>query len=130
MGSNGVVTFDEICANASNAYTLSVGGVAQPIPYNGGTAPGGIGTTYYPRASIMGAYHDINPSLNAGGARRIEYSIVGSAPCRKFVVSYSSVPMFDCSDLICTQQIVLYESTGVVEVFFENKPVCAYRKRR
>ena len=126
IGSNGVLTFDEICANQSNAYTLTTGGNPQTIPYNGGTAPGGIGTTYYPRASIMGAYHDINPSLTAGGERRIEYSLVGTAPCRKLVVSYFSVPMFGtgCNTLICTQQIVLYESTGVVEVFFENKPVC------
>jgi gliding motility-associated-like protein len=128
VGSNGVITFDEICANASNAYTLTVGGLPQTIPYNGGTAPSGIATTYYPRASIMGAYHDIDPSTvsNPPPDRRIEYNVVGTAPCRKFVVSYFHVPMFGtgCNSLLCTQQIVLYESTGVVEVYFENKPVC------
>jgi gliding motility-associated-like protein len=129
VGSNGVMTFDEICANADNAYTLTnTGGTPQPIPYNVGTAPGGIATTYYPRASIMGAYHDIDPSTvsNPPPERRIEYNVIGTAPCRKFIVSYFHVPMFGtgCNNLLCTQQIVLYESTGVVEVYFENKPVC------
>src|SRR6476620_10275034 len=62
IGSNGVATFEALCANASNAYTLTVGGAPQPLPYAGGAAPSGIGTTYYPRTAIMGAYHDINPN--------------------------------------------------------------------
>ena len=56
VGSNAVVTFETLCANASNAYTLSVGGAAQPLPYAGGAGPTGIGTTYYPRTAIMGGF--------------------------------------------------------------------------
>lgn len=125
IGSNGVVTFDPICANQSNAYTLtSPGNLPQPLPYNVGAAPSGIGTTYYPRASIMGAYHDIDPSANPLPTRRIEYNIIGTAPCRKLVISYFDIRMFSCTNLICSQQIVLHESTGIVEIFLLNKPLC------
>jgi len=123
VGSNGVVTFETQCANQSNAFTLTVGGAPQPIPYNGGAGPSGIFTTYYPRASIMGAYHDINPNTSPA-SRRIEYNVFGTAPCRKLVVSYFDVSMFNCSSLICSQQIVMHESTGLIEVFFLNKPMC------
>jgi hypothetical protein len=64
VGSNGIITFEQLCANANNAYTLTVGGVPQPLPYNGGAGPTGIGTTYYPRTAIMGAYHDMDPSAS------------------------------------------------------------------
>lgn len=124
IGSNGVLTFEQLCANASNAYTLSVGGVPQPLPYAGGTGPSGIGTTYYPRTAIMGAYHDIDPSASPLPTRRIEYNVFGTAPCRKFVVSFFDIKMFSCTNLICSEQMVLHESTGIIDVFLLNKPLC------
>ncbi|HEX6334734.1 MAG TPA: hypothetical protein VFZ78_10945, partial [Flavisolibacter sp.] len=128
VGSNGVVTFDPALANTGNAWPLTVTVLPQPqaqpqpIPYAGGTA-GQTSPAYYPRASIMGAYHDIDPGI--GTSRRIEYSIVGASPCRKFVVSFFDVSMFSCTSMKCTQQIVLHETTGIVEVFLGNKPICA-----
>jgi gliding motility-associated-like protein len=137
IGSNGMITFDERCtAPANNAYTLTnASGNPQPIPYNVGTGPGGIGTTYYPPASIMGAYTDLDPRPEAtppisGTAspadRKIEWRTEGTAPCRRFVVSYFHIGVFAGSNACSlatptTFQIVIYESTGVVEVFFENK---------
>lgn len=124
LGSNGLITFETLCANQINAYTLTVGGFPQTIPYNAGTGPSNVTTTYYPRASIMGAYHDIYPILTAGGSRRIEYSIVGTAPCRKFVTSFFNVPMYSCNNDWASEQIVLHESTGIIDVFIGRKPVC------
>ncbi|MCX8020917.1 MAG: gliding motility-associated C-terminal domain-containing protein [Chitinophagaceae bacterium] len=124
VGSNGVITFEALCANANNAYTLTVGGQPQPIPYNGGAGPTGIATTYYPRTAIMGAYHDIDPSASPLPTRRIEYNVFGTAPCRKLVVSFLDIRMYSCTSLICSQQMVLHESTGIIEVFLVNKPVC------
>ncbi len=125
-GSNSLVTFETICANASNAYTLTVGGAPQPLPYAGGAGPTGIATTYYPRTAIMAAYQDIDPSATPLPTRRIEYNVFGTAPCRKFVISFVDVRMFgsSCSNLIHTSQIVLYESTGLIDVFLLNKPLC------
>ncbi|MFZ4771153.1 MAG: SprB repeat-containing protein, partial [Ferruginibacter sp.] len=126
VGSNGIATFETLCALASNAYTLTTGGFPQPLPYNSPAAPGGIGTTYYPRTAIMGAYHDIDPSANPLPTRRIEYKVFGTAPCRKFVISFLDVRMFgsSCGDSIATSQIVLHESTSLIEVFLLNKPIC------
>ena len=125
VGSNAVVTFETLCANASNAYTLSVGGAAQPLPYAGGAGPTGIGTTYYPRTAIMGAYQDIDPSVNILPLiPKIRYNVFGTAPCRKFVISFVDIRLFSCTGLVQTSQIVLHESTGLIEVFLLNKPIC------
>lgn len=124
VGSNGLVTFETICANASNAYTLTVGGLPQPLPYAGGAGPTGIANTYYPRTAIMGGYQDIDPSVNPLATRRIEYNVFGTAPCRKFVISFVDIRLFSCTNLIQTSQIVLHESTGLIEVFLKDKPMC------
>ena len=127
IGSNGIVSFDTSIKNKSNAYTLdNADGSPRTIPSNIGSAPTTISTTYYPRASIMGAYHDIYP--NSGSApptRKIEYRTEGVAPFRRFVISYFDVPMFSCTSLINSQQIVLHESSGIIDVHFKSKPLCS-----
>jgi gliding motility-associated-like protein len=126
IGSNGVVTFDAGEATGDNAWPLTTSGgtgTPVPIPYSGSTGTG-QGATDYPRASIMGPMHDIFPTNSANGTRKIEYSVVGTAPCRKFIVSYFNVPMFSCTSLLNTTQIVLHESTGIIDVFIQNKPSC------
>lgn len=129
VGSNGLITFDLSNAGQVNAWSLTTvpnGTIPQPIPYAGG-APNTTAETYYPRASIMGAYHDIFPLLTAGGQRKVEYYVTGTAPCRKFVVSFYSVPLYGsavCNSIYCSQQIVLHENTGIIDVHFGNKPVC------
>ncbi|HNH21963.1 MAG TPA: hypothetical protein PLY26_07450, partial [Ferruginibacter sp.] len=55
VGSNSILTFEALCAGQNNAYTLTAGGAPQPLPYNVGAGPTGIGTTYYPRTAIMAA---------------------------------------------------------------------------
>ena len=124
VGSNGMVTFEALCANQNNAYTLTVGGLPQPLPYAGGAGPSAISTTYYPRTAIMGVYQDIDPSQTPLPTRSIEYNVFGTAPCRKFVVSFVDIRMFSCTGLVQTTQIVMHESTGLIEVFSLNKPLC------
>lgn len=129
IGSNGLVTFDVSNAGLVNAWSLTTvpnGVIPQPVPYTGGS-PNTTSTTYYPRAAIMGAYHDIFPLLDAGGQRKIEYRTEGVTPCRKFVVSFYVVPLYGsavCNGRYCTQQIVLHESTGIIAVHLGDKPVC------
>ncbi len=129
IGSNGIITFDGSNANTINAWSLTTvpnGTIPQPIPYAGGNQNDNQ-STYYPRASIMGPYHDIYPLITAGGQRRIEYVVTGNAPCRKFIVSYFQVPMYGngpCNSMLCTQQMVLHESTGIIDVYIADKPVC------
>src|SRR5207342_455620 len=78
----------------------------------------------YPRATIMGPFHDIDPS-NATPqqpGRKMEYIIVGTAPCRKFVLNFYTIPYYVCAAQLVTQQIVLYEGTGIIDIFLKDKP--------
>lgn len=110
VGTNGLITFDATLANDYCEWQFSDQVPSPNLPGN----------------SIMGAYHDIDPSY--GG--NINYSILGSSPCRTFVVNFSDVPHFDCdcsflnSCKKTTQQIVIYETTNVIEVYVEQKETC------
>jgi len=120
VGSNGIVTFDETTALQNNAYPIT-----QTIPYAGGT-PNVISPAYYPPASIMGAYSDLDPrNADSPAGRKIEWRVEGSAPCRKFIASYYKVGTFGADACALanpnTFQMVIYESTGIIEVFIENK---------
>lgn len=110
IGANGQISFNTALANGSNPWSFSVG-----IPGANGTS--GNSTLN----SIMGPFHDIDPSV--GGT--IRWEIYGQAPCRYFVVSWENVPMFQCNSLIANQQIVLYETTYVIDVFVKDKPICS-----
>ncbi len=116
VGANGLITFDISEAGGTCAWaTTGAPNPTLPTP------------TLYTN-SIMGPYHDIDPSL--GGT--IKYQIIGTAPCRIFVVSYYQVPMFDDIFLIgscwgtteATHQIVLYETTNAIEVYIKDKEAC------
>ena len=105
VGSNGIISFDASSANAYCAWSYST-----PIP-----------SPTLDILSIMGPYHDIDPSV-CGSVRQ---GIYGIAPCRTFVVSFDNVCHFSCNSLQSRHQIVLYESTGIIEVYVESKPTCA-----
>jgi len=106
-GANGVITFD--LSNASGycpwAFTASC------------PSPSLI------KNAIFGPYHDIDPGV--GGA--IYQGVLGSYPCRTFVMNFNQVPMFSgsCNYMLATHQIVLYEATNVIEVYIQNAPLCA-----
>ncbi|MEW6468388.1 MAG: gliding motility-associated C-terminal domain-containing protein [Bacteroidota bacterium] len=106
IGSNGVISFD-----LSNAFGYNTWPIAAAVP---STTPTDL------LNCIMSPWHDIDPSI--GGA--IYYQTLGTAPCRMFVVSFSQVPMFSCNNLIDNQQIVLYETTNIIDIFIGNKPLC------
>ena len=116
VGSNGVVSFNTANANGFNSYNIT-----GPIP---SLAPADM------RNSIMGPWHDMDPT-NQGF---IYYNIIGTYPCRKFVVSWYQVPMFGDPNSVSTthcpnplfevQQIVLYETTNAIQVYIQQKDAC------
>lgn len=127
IGSNNIMTFDPTNANGANSWPLTTSGgsgTPVPIPYAGGTQNSAF-STYYPKASIMGPYYDIYPTTNGSGQRKIEWRVEGSAPQRRFIASYNSVPLFSCNTIYNTTQMVVYEGTGVVEIYVHDKPTCA-----
>jgi hypothetical protein len=104
VGSNGLMSFD---ASYADGYC--------PWAYTA-TCPSGL----LPLNSIFGVYHDIDPSV-CGTAR---YAILGAEPCRVFVVNFTDVCHFSCTSIRSTSQIVLYETTNVIEVYVQDKPTC------
>lgn len=123
IGTNGVITFDKSNALKGNNYVIDAA-----IPHLGGGNQGnGIcpfpNGSNYPALSIMGLYHDMWPEI--GEDYKIEARIEGSAPCRKFVMSYNHVKLFGCPDLFTTFQVVLHEGTGLIDVYVENKDFCS-----
>ncbi|MEP7237067.1 MAG: T9SS type B sorting domain-containing protein [Ferruginibacter sp.] len=126
VGSNAVITFDVLLnAKKSESFFLTA---ANKLPYAGG-GPNNPGF-YAPRASIFLAYYDMNPATSPPG-NKIEWRVEGTAPCRRFVVSFYHIGYFGttaCPNTnpanLCTMQAVLYEGTGLIDVFYENKPAC------
>jgi len=121
IGANGLISFDVSQALDYCEYAFDA-----PIP-TPGPPPAGIYNN-----SINGAYHDIDPSVptitffppSVTYSADINYAVIGTAPCRTFVVNFSTVPHYDCNNLRTTQQIVIYETTNVIEVYIKDKPTC------
>ncbi len=71
-----------------------------------------------------GSYENViafmNTDLDPGdqGDDIITYQTVGTAPNREFVVSYFQVPNYDDTDLRHDGQVILYESTGVIDIYY------------
>ena len=106
VGANGVLSFDLWLAGGDCAWAFDQ------------QMPNAVGVPY--QNSINGAYHDIDPSL--GG--EIRYAVLGDYPCRTFIVSFYNVPHYQCNSIYTTQQIVLYETTNIIDVYIEDKPSC------
>lgn len=105
IGSNGIISFN----------TAGAGGYCQwPI---GAAVPTGSD----PMNTIMAPWQDLYPP----GGGQIRYTTYGTAPCRRFVVSWYQVPMYFCTTTLCTQQIAMYETTNVIDNFIQTKPLCA-----
>ncbi len=69
---------------------------------------------------IYGVYHDIDPTVNG----TVTWYLLGTAPCRIFVVVYNDLGHFLCNSLRSTSMIVLYETTNVIDVYVQQKETC------
>jgi len=106
VSSNGYVTFETVCAGEYSTY------VTEAIPTTNDDVLN----------SILGFWQDIDP--NVGGTIRL--ATLGTAPNRRAVVNYESIPLFSaaCNSMLFTGQIVMYETTNIIEVNIQNKPIC------
>ena len=102
VGSNGWVSFS---AGQPTTFTST------PIPSVAGSVP---------KNCIMGPWQDWHPGV--GG--QIRYQVQGTQPCRKLIVSWINVPMFQCTNVQGTFHIVIHESTNYVENYIQIKPNC------
>lgn len=128
---NGYLSFDVSNANTESHYgILNDGFGLNGLNGNEEDLP----STLYDRSIIMGAYQDIDLGNPNSSNKRIKYEIAGTAPHRKFVVTYYRAPLYfdlffnpTCPPNLIenTHQIVLYEATGIVEVIINSLQSCA-----
>lgn len=108
IGSNAVVSFDLANNQPGDFCDWSFD---DPIP-----SPNLFFTT------IFGPYMDVDPSVQGSGI--INWAVFGESPCRTMVVNFPNIPYFGsaCPNLSLTSQIVIYETTNVVEVYVQDRP--------
>lgn len=75
-----------------------------------------------PKNAIMAVWRDWNPAVTGGPY--ITYQTIGTAPNRKLIVTWSSVPMYSCTSTQGTFQIVVHESSNIIHTNFQNMPTC------
>ena len=107
IGSNSVITFD----------TLN----NQPDGWCEWLFSDSIPSTNLFNSTIFGPYMDIDPSIEGTGT--INYAIFGDAPCRTMVVNFPDIPFYStsCNQYTFTTQIVMYETTNVIEIYLEDR---------
>ncbi len=120
VSSNGAISFN---INLINDNGFNDGADECAWEFNLGIPNAQFPSTAEPKKilnAIYGVFHDIDPS--EGG--EIGWQLFGDFPCRRLVVSYYKVPLFDCVNINSTFQMVLYESTNIIEVYIEKKSTC------
>ncbi|WP_157366707.1 T9SS type B sorting domain-containing protein [Aquimarina agarilytica] len=84
---------------------------------------------------IFGALHDMvvqqgqngcvnkdDPLTPLNECGEIMYYTTGVAPGRKAIISFENMSHFDCFDSKSTFQIVLYETSNIIDIYIEKKP--------
>ncbi len=109
IGSNGLVSFNTALPGGYCEWQITS---AMP------------NTTAYDNC-ILACYQDIDPSI--GASSEVHYNTYGVAPCREFVISWYNVPMYSagCNSMLSTNQIVLHESTNIIDIYLQDKPLCS-----
>ncbi|MNK50260.1 hypothetical protein D3C87_691350 [compost metagenome] len=102
ISTNGFITFDTKQAGlASNPNILE----SNPSPL-------------LPQNSIFGIMQDL--IFSKTGDAEIYYSVVGAAPCRKFIMNFYKARIAGCTET-SSSQIVLSEFSNEIDVIIENK---------
>ncbi|HNW69819.1 MAG TPA: T9SS type A sorting domain-containing protein [Bacteroidales bacterium] len=105
IGSNGAVTFDIANANGFCPWSFTESCPSPELPTN----------------SIFFPYQDLDITISGS----VYYITLGTAPNRKFVINFFEIAMYSCNNLKTTSQLVLYESSNIIEIYIQNKPLCS-----
>jgi len=116
IGSNGVVHFPNGSQSAAGfcpwSYSATIPNATFPI-----------------RNAIYGVYQDTDirtPPVTNGAVQNVNYYIAGTAPNRVFVANFNQLPQFSCGAGVGLQttQVILYETTNVIDVLVKNRTSC------
>lgn len=124
VSGNGYVSFDGTKAGNFSHYGILSSGFGLSAF---GNIPVDLPSTLYDKALIMAPYQDLDNSYNTSPGKLVKYDVIGTAPHRRWILSYYQVPLYygSCENLIQnSSQLVLYESTGIVEVLVYSKQIC------
>ncbi len=103
LNTNGYISF-----TASPTTTGYNSGTVYPIPST--SMAGGM---------IAAFAHDMNSSSTSGAAT-ITYGVNGTAPNRKFIISYNGYLDYSGGPASSTGEIILYEGTNVIETHIQS----------
>lgn len=136
-GTSVTMTDDAVTGALPIGFTFCFGGVNYTNFYIGSNGwvgfTGGQPTTYtsvaipntgagVPKNCIAGPWQDWHPGV-AGGPY-ITYQTLGIAPNRTLVVTWNNCPFFSCTTVTGSFQIVLYETSNLIDNTLRNKPAC------
>ncbi|WP_432673113.1 T9SS type A sorting domain-containing protein [Flavobacterium sp. SM2513] len=108
IGTNGVLNFTTSLANGYCPWSTSFS-YPNSFPF---------------KNSILGCLSAFSNNSQANSGT-ISYSLVGSKPYRKFVLSFDNQPAYICgTDSISTFQIILYETLNTVDVQIVERQPC------
>lgn len=98
-----------ICTNGFLQFNNGVPAVASGFADATQTFPSAVA----PNAMVALNMNDLDPGV--GGT--ITYTTIGTSPNQKFILTYSNVPIFAYSSSLNTGQIVLYETSNIIEIY-------------
>jgi len=104
LSANGILSFDTSSAEGYSDWSFSNSLPSQSLQKN----------------AVFGTYVDLDASQSGA----LLYYTAGTGTSRIFVYNVNGVALFSCNTP-CTQQIILYETTNVIEVYLQDKPSCS-----
>ncbi|GAB5424239.1 MAG: hypothetical protein Crog4KO_13860 [Crocinitomicaceae bacterium] len=112
-------TYNQLVISSNNYVSFDLGNANGYSPWvTQAIANAGVTESHN---AIMAPWQDINPGI--GGT--ISYAMYGTAPNRRFVITWNDVPMFSCTGTLYSSQIKIFEGTNEIETHIVDKQICA-----
>ena len=108
IGANGTISFDTTLHDGYDPWDINAPLLGNANKYN----------------SICGPWCDMDVVYTGTVDGEVTYFTYGTAPNRQFVANYCHNSMFSCSAQFTTTQMILYESTNVIEAHIAHKDTC------
>jgi len=110
-------TYNQCLISSNNYITFDLADASGYSPWAIGNAIPNAGA---PLNAIFAPWQDTNPGIEG----TISYTTIGTAPNRAFIYSFLEVSMFSCTDLCFINQVIIYETSNIIETYVGDKPNC------